>query len=455
MKDRKTKTPTYEETAVILDSINDGVFTVDEDFNITSFNSSAERITGVPTEEALGRRCWEVFKADICEGDCALKHTTRTGEPIVNRSITILNAEGEQIPISVSTALLKNRKGKIIGGVETFRDLSLVEALRREVQSKFRFADMVSGNLRMKDVFSILPDVAQSGSTVLIEGESGTGKELMARAIHDLSSRHDGPLVTVNCGAIPDALLESELFGHIAGAFTDAKRDKPGKFALAQGGTIFLDEVGDITPAHQVKLLRVLQEKVFEPLGSTSPVKADVRIVTATNRDLSAEVEAGRFRSDLFYRINVIRIVLPPLRERKEDIPLLTDHIIQKMNLLKNKEIGGLSPAVLETFLHHDWPGNVRELENIIERAFILCPGGMIQCRHLPDTFACGEEGFDTLHDGDTLVDMEIKAIREALVRNNWNRSATARELGIDRGTIWRKCKQFGIELPRRSKSGA
>ena len=455
MKDRKTITLTSEETAVILDSINDGVFTVDEDFTITSFNSSAERITGVPTEEALGRRCWEVFKADICEGDCALKHTTRTGEPVVDRSITILNAEGEQIPISVSTALLKNRKGKIIGGVETFRDLSLVEALRREVQSKFRFADMVSGNPRMKDIFSILPDVAQSGSTVLIEGESGTGKELMARAIHDLSSRCDGPLVTVNCGAIPDTLLESELFGHKAGAFTDAKRDKPGKFELARGGTIFLDEVGDITPAHQVKLLRVLQERVYEPLGSTSPVNADVRIVTATNRDLTAEVKAGRFRSDLFYRINVIQIVLPALRERKEDIPLLTDHIIQKMNLLKNKEIVGLSPAVLEAFLHHDWPGNVRELENIIERAFILCPGGMIQCRHLPDTFACGDESPGTRQDGDTLADMEKKAIRDALVRNNWNRSAAARELGVDRGTIWRKCKQFRIESPARRKSGA
>jgi len=454
MKDRKIKTPTSEETAVILDSINDGVFTVDENFTITFFNSSAERITGVPPEEALGRRCWEVFKADICEGDCALKHTTRTGQPAVNRSITILNAEGEQIPISVSTALLRNRKGKIIGGVETFRDLSLVEALRREVESKFRFADMVSGNQKIKDIFSILPDIAQSGSSVLIEGESGTGKELMARAIHDLSSRSDGPLVTVNCGAIPDTLLESELFGHVAGAFTDAKKDKPGKFALAQGGTIFLDEVGDVTPAHQVKLLRVLQERVFEPLGSTSSVVADVRIVTATNRDLTAEVEAGRFRSDLFYRINVIRIVLPALRERKEDIPLLTDHIIQKMNLLKNKEITSVSPAVLEAFLHHDWPGNIRELENIIERAFILCPGGMIQCRHLPDTFACGDEGPDTFQDGYTLADMEIKTIREALVRNNWNRSATARELGVDRGTLWRKCKQFKIESPTRRKSG-
>lgn len=455
MQDKKAKNPTTEETAVILDSINDGVFTVDDGFRITSFNRSAERITGVPREEALGRRCWEVFKADICEGDCALKHTTRTGEPVINRSITILNAEGKQIPIGVSTALLKNRRGTVIGGVETFRDLSLVEALRREVENRFHFEDMVSNNTRMKEIFDILPDVALSGSTVLIEGESGTGKELLARAIHNQSSRCDKPLVTVNCGAIPDTLLESELFGHKAGAFTDAKGDKPGKFALADGGTIFLDEIGDVSPAHQVKLLRILQERVYEPLGSTRPVRADVRVVAATNRDLAAEVEAGRFRSDLFYRINVIRIVLPPLRERKEDIPLLVDLIIERMNLLKGKKISGLSSEVLESFLQHDWPGNVRELENIIERAFILCPEGTIQCSHIPDTFTCGSAEHEAPAGGDTLSEMETRAIYDALLRNNWNRSAAARELGIDRGTIWRKCKQRGIQPPPARRGGA
>ena len=448
MKERKTGYPTSEETAVILDSVNDGVFTVDSDFTVTSFNRSAERITGVPREEALGRRCWEVFKADICEGDCALKHTTRTGEPVVNRSITILNAEGTKVPISVSTALLRNRKGKIMGGVETFRDLSLVEALRKEVENRYHFSDMVSRSTRMKDIFSILPDIALSGSTVLIEGESGTGKELMARAIHNLSSRRDGPLITVNCGAIPDTLLESELFGHMAGAFTDAKRDKPGKFALARKGTIFLDEVGDVSPAHQVRLLRVLQERVFEPLGSTRSVTADVRIVTATNKDLASEVEAGRFRRDLFYRINVIRIALPPLRDRKEDIPLLSDLIIERMNHLRGKEISGLSQEVLDAFLHHEWPGNIRELENVIEHAFILCPSGNIECRHLPDTFRCGEGRNERPPAGHTLEDMEARAIRDALVRNDWNRSAAARDLGVDRGTIWRKCKQWGIKPP-------
>ncbi len=455
MKGNRKEHPTSEETSVILDSINDGVFTVDGDFTITSFNRAAERITGVPREEALGHPCWEVFKADICEGDCALKHTTRTGKPIVNRSISILNTEGVRVPISVSTALLKNRKGKVIGGVETFRDLTLVEVLRREVENRYHFSDMVSRNQRMQEIFAIIPDIARSNSTVLIEGESGTGKELIARAIHSQSHRKKGPLVTVNCGAIPDTLLESELFGYVAGAFTDAKRDKPGRFTMAQGGSIFLDEIGDVSPALQVRLLRVLQERVFEPLGSTTSVKVDIRVIAATNRDLAAEVEADRFRRDLYYRINVIRIVLPPLRERKEDIPLLTKHIIDRMNVLQEKEITGLSQAAMESFLLYDWPGNIRELENVIEHAFILCPGGHIHSRHLPDTFPCVEPDIHGRPTGNTMAEIEARAIHDALVRNNWNRSAAARELGIDNTTIWRKIKKLGLKMPPSGKSNA
>jgi PAS domain S-box-containing protein len=445
---KKDQTLTSSGTSVILDSIADGVFTVDGDFVITSFNRAAEEITGVSRKEALGKPCCEVFKADICEADCALKHTTKTGSPVINRSISILRADGSRIPISISTALLKDRRGHVIGGVETFRDLSVVEALRREVQGRNRLADMISGNARMQEIFSILPDIAESGSTVLIEGESGTGKELMARAIHDLSPRKNGPLVTVNCGAIPDTLLESELFGHVAGAFTDAKRDKQGKFSLAGKGTLFLDEIGDVSPALQVRLLRVLQEKEYEPLGSGRTVKADVRIIAATNRDLAAEVREGRFRQDLYYRINVIRVVLPPLRERREDIPLLAESIIERMNLVKNREITGLAQPVLDAFLHYDWPGNIRELENVLEHAFILCASGSIQCWHLPDTFPCGEGAVPALSKGTTLADIEAKALYEALVRNGWNRSAAARELGINKTTIWRKCKALGIVSP-------
>ncbi|MBW2123632.1 MAG: sigma 54-interacting transcriptional regulator, partial [Deltaproteobacteria bacterium] len=238
-----------DETSIILDSIADGVFTVDMDFLVTSFNRAAEEITGVPRGEALGRPCREVFRADICETDCALKRTMETGKPFIDRPVTILRTDGRRVPISISTALLRDRNGTIIGGVETFRDLSVVEELRKQVEARYTFADILSRSHRMMEIFAILPEVAESDSTVLIEGESGTGKELLARAIHHLSPRGRKPMVVVNCGALPDTLLESELFGYKAGAFTDARKDKPGRFARAEGGTIFLDEIGDISPA--------------------------------------------------------------------------------------------------------------------------------------------------------------------------------------------------------------
>ncbi len=445
---------TPDETATILDSIADGVFTVDGNFTITSFNRAAEDITGVPRDEALGRNCCEVFRADICEGDCALKHTTRTGQSIVNRSITILRSDGTRIPISVSTALLRDGKGGIIGGVESFRDLTLVQELRKKMEDSYTFADIISRNQEMKDIFSILPDVAESGSTVLIEGESGTGKELLAKAIHNLSPRAGGPPVTVNCSAIPDALLESELFGYKSGAFTDAKKDKPGRFTLAAGGTIFLDEIGDITPSLQVKLLRVLQEKIVEPLGSTAPIPVDIRIIAATNKDLKVEMEEKRFRPDLYYRINVIAITLPPLRERKEDIPLLARHIIERLNRLRGKDITGLSDDSMGILLHQDWQGNVRELENVIEYAFILCPGGLIEPRHLPKHFQSGISAGPS-PEGDSMADIESRAIMDALARNGWNRTAAARSLGLDRTTIWRKIRRLGLKVPKPGRGDA
>lgn len=259
---------------IILDSIADGVFTVDKEWRIRSFNQAAESITGVTRKEAVGKNCCDVFRASICETECALRRTMETGKPVVNKTVYIVNAQGNRVPISISTAILKDNKGRMIGGVETFRDLSLVEELRKELTGRYSFADIVSKNHQMRKLFEILPQAARSDSTVLIEGESGTGKELFARAIHELSGRRKKPFVAVSCAALPDALLESELFGYKAGAFTDAKKDKPGRFALAEGGTIFLDEIGDISPAMQVKLLRVLQERTFEPLGGTEAVKA-------------------------------------------------------------------------------------------------------------------------------------------------------------------------------------
>jgi len=441
-----------DETTIILDSIADGVFTVDKEFLITSFNRAAEEITGVSHDEAVGRPCWEVFRAEICETDCALKHTIKTGRPVINRPITILRSDGKQVPISVSSALLRDAKGAIIGGVETFRDLSVVEELRKQVEGQYTFADILSRSHKMIDIFAILPQVAESDSTVLIEGESGTGKELLARAIHNLSPRAKRPMVVVNCGALPDTLLESELFGYKAGAFTDAKSDKPGRFARAQGGTVFLDEIGDVSPALQVRLLRVIQERVYEPLGSTQPVRADVRIVTATHRDLELEVKAGRFRQDLYFRINVIRIALPPLRERKEDIPLLVQHFVDRMNRRREKRIMGLSNGALSALMRYDWPGNIRELENAIEHAFVLCHGGQIELHHLPRTFQETEAHETAIPQGKTLAEIEARVIYETLARHNWKRIAAAKELGIDKTTLWRKMKRLRLEIPHYHK---
>lgn len=435
---------TSEQIQMILDSVADGVFTVDEDFVITSFNRAAQEITGVPVDEAIGRPCCEVFRAEICEGECALKQSVRTGNPVVNQAIYVVRADGARVPISISTSMLKDKTGKLVGGVETFRDLTVVETLRKEVQKSFTFEDMLSKNQRMQEIFAILPDVAMSDSTILLEGESGTGKELLAKAIHNLSARAANPLITVNCGAIPDTLLESELFGYKAGAFTDARRDKPGRFAQAAGGTIFLDEIGDVTPALQVRLLRVLQEKTFELLGGTQTVQADVRVLAATNKDLKQLVEAGLFREDLYYRIRVFKLSLPPLRERMEDVPLLAQHFIDRLSRIKGKDITGLTSEALSAFMAYDWPGNIRELENTIEHAFILCRGGLIDIPHLPEPLKAGSS-LDVSQQGGTLAGIEARVIMETLARNGGKKLATARELGINKTTLWRKLKRLGL----------
>ncbi len=434
-------------TDIILDSIADGVFTVDCDFRITSFNKAAERITGVSREDALGSTCRDVFHSNICDSHCMLKRSIKINQPIINKSIYIVNAQGKQVPVSISAAPLKDSSGQIFGGVETFRDLSEVTELRKQLEQKYSFQDIISKNRKFQKIFQILPDIADSDSTVLILGESGTGKELFARAIHSLSHRSKKPLVIVNSGALPDTLLESELFGYKAGAFTDAKKDKPGRFARAEGGTLFLDEIGDISPALQVKLLRVLQDKTYEPLGGTQSLKADVRIITATHRDLSKMVAEGEFREDLYYRLNVVTISLPRLADRKEDIPLLTDHFIQRFNRLKSKNILSLSEEVLAILMRHDFPGNVRELENIIEYAFILCRGDTIQIQHLPDQLqprvpvSEQEEGSPL-----TLQAIQKRAVEQALIRNKWKKMATARELNIDKGTLRRMIQRLGIK---------
>jgi PAS domain S-box-containing protein len=437
------------EKDIILDSIADGVFTVDDNWRITSFNRAAEQITGVRREEAIGQRCKDVLKADVCEKGCILRKTIQSGKSIVNRIVHIVDAAGRRVPISISTALLKDGQGRIVGAVETFRDISVEEKLRKTIAGRYSFEDIISKNHRMNQLFDILPDVADSASAVLLEGESGTGKELFARAIHHLSPRKKQPFIAVNCGALPDTLLESELFGYKAGAFTDAKKDKPGRFRLAERGTLFLDEVGDISPALQVRLLRVLQEKTYEPLGSVETVPSDVRIVAATNRRLLERVKEGKFREDLYYRIHVIRMELPPLRDRMEDIPLLADHFIHHFNVLQKKEISGLSGESLACLVSYDYPGNVRELQNMIEHAFILCKSGLIEPHHLPENI-CQSRSMDSSGRDETMSmkDLEAVFITNMLRRHRWNRIKTAKALGIHKSTLFRKIRALNIQIP-------
>lgn len=438
-------------TETILESISDGVFTVDMDWRITSFNRAAEEITGIKRTEAIGRLCSEVFRSNMCETDCALRKTLKSGKPIIGRTGYIIDEAGERIPISLSTAVLKHSSGTVVGGAETFRDLSEVETLRHELHGRLHLGEIVSRSPLMQRIFEVVPAIASSPSTVLITGETGTGKELMARTIHELSPRRKGPFIAINCGALPDTLLESELFGYRAGAFTGASRDKPGRFKLAKGGTIFLDEIGEISPALQVRLLRVLQEKTFEPLGGTASMKADVRVIAATNRELARMVKNGEFRDDLYYRINIVRIELPPLRNRKEDIPLLVSQFVDKFNMIQTASVTGISVEALSLMMAHDWPGNVRELENVIERAFILCRIGMIEIGHLPDEITLHARNTET-HQAATLGEarsrLEAEAIIEALEKCGFNRLAAAKLLGMHKTTLFRKIKQLGIILP-------
>ena len=429
----------------ILDSINEGVFTVDLKWQITAFNRAAEQITKVGRREALGRQCCDVFRASICENACILRRTMASGKPVLNATAHIFSQTGKRIPIRISTAVLRDDAGQVIGGVETFQDLSPIEQLKKELHGKYTFEDIVGRSPVMTKLFDILPQIAQSASTVLIEGPSGTGKELFARAIHNLSPRNKKPFIAVNCGALPDTLLESELFGHKAGAFTDARREKPGRFALANGGTIFLDEIGDVSPAMQIRLLRVLQERTIEPLGSVEPLKVDVRVVAATNRDLSKLVKNGSFREDLYYRIRVVSLKLPDLSQHREDIPLLIDHIVSKFNQIQGKDIEGVSEEVMARLMEYEYPGNVRELENIIEQAFVLCRDKIIELHHLPVELRPVAPASYAGAGPMSLQSMEKLLIREALRRQKGNRTKAARQLGINPSTLYRKMKALSI----------
>ena len=446
-KGRDTAAPDPE---LVVENAPDGIITVDRRFRITSFNRAAEEITGYRREDALGKKCADIIASSLCGRECAVAASMRSGAPTAAMPASLTGGQnGAAVAASIRAAPLLDREGRLAGGIEFIRKAGQTGRQTCRPPRKHSFREIISRSPAMQRLFTILPEISRSASNVLILGESGTGKELFARAIHAESGRAAGPFVAVNCGALPETLLESELFGYRAGAFTDARHDRAGRFAAARGGTIFLDEIGDIPPSLQVKLLRVLQEKSYEPLGADEPVEADVRVIAATNRDLATLVEKGEFRDDLYYRLNVVRITLPPLRERRQDIPLLCDHFVKKFAASLGREITGISDDALAVLMRHDFPGNIRELENIIEYAFILCHSGLIGREHLPEPFSDGAKGKKKRPPATrTLAEAERDHIIRALERNGWKRMATCRELGISKDTLRRKILRYGITPP-------
>jgi transcriptional regulator with PAS, ATPase and Fis domain len=377
--------------------------------------------------------------------DCALE----TGHAVVNQPVDLRDARDRRVPATLSTSVLRGARGQVMGAVGTFRNLEWVEDLLATVRPRGPLDEIVSEDPHMAHVFDILPTLADSESSVLVQGETGTGKSMIARAIHQLSSRRDHPLITINCGALPETLLESELFGYRAGAFTGATRDRMGRLAAAEGGTVFLDEIGDMSLTMQVKLLRFLQDRVYERLGDARPIPADVRVVAATNQRLDGLVASGRFRRDLYYRINVLSIELPPLRDRPRDIPLLAHRFLERLSRQRGKTLLRISPTTLAMLQAHDFPGNIRELENIIEHAYVLCPGPEIMPEHLPTYFREQVEP-PAPEPARRLQDLEGQLILEVLQRCDWNRQEAARELGVHKSTLLRRVKRLGLSLPRR-----
>jgi len=433
---------------LLFDSTSDGVFAVDADRRIIAINRAAMQTLGIDRAAALGRPCRDVIRADICLECCAMTCAERSGEPVVNLPVDLLDAQGRRVPVTLSSSLLKDRRGRVVGCVGTFRNLTWVRELLRDLERNHPFAEIVSDDPHMKHVFEVLPTLARSESTILIRGETGTGKNLIARAVHNLSPRREGPLMTVNCGALPETLLESELFGYRAGAFTGATRDRQGRIAAAEGGTLFLDEISDMSPGMQVKLLRFLQDHVYERLGDNHPLSADVRVLAATNQDLVRLVEAGGFRRDLYYRINVLNLELPPLRERRRDIPLLAQRFLARLSHRRGKPVTGIAREALDLLLVHDYPGNIRELENVMEHAFVFCAGTEVGPDDLPAHFREGGSPGQSSR-VPTPRDYEARYIVDVVARHRGHREAAAREMGIHKTTLLRRARKLGLTLPR------
>jgi len=419
---------------IVFNSISDGVFTVDRDMKITSFNQAAERITGFRAAEAVGRLCYEIFRTDVCHRQCALRAALNDEDPQESARVHIITHEGVEKPLEVRATVLRE-DARVIGAVEFFRDLSAADRL----QQQQALGTIVSGGAAMNRIIETLPNIARSDCNVLIVGPSGSGKELVAHAIHSLSPRRYGPYIKINCAALPATLLESELFGYAKGAFTDARHDKPGHFSLANGGTLLLDEISEMEPALQVKLLRVLNDGEYQPLGSTKTLHSDARVIAATNADIPALIDRARFRADLYFRLNVVTVKLPSLRERTEDIPLLTNHFVNRFRAATGRQVFGVSPQAMRILVAYSFPGNVRELENAIEHAFVMCGDEVIGPNCLPHHIV--EAVASSTSTAQPTAATERDLIRSTLERCRGNRTLAARELGMHRTTLWRKLK--------------
>ncbi|GMU98613.1 MAG: hypothetical protein AMXMBFR51_13500 [Ignavibacteriota bacterium] len=433
----------------IFNSLLEGTFTINSQWKITSFNKAAVGITGFSVSEAIDKDYWEVFPSEDGKEDLQLKSFIADHHKNLLRETTIIRKDGSRVLVRINSAPLLDTANNKVGRVVTFEDISLMKNLSNHIEERFHFKNIIGRSKPMLQVFSMMENVLDTDSTVLITGESGTGKEIIARSIHLNSVRKSEPFIAVNCTAFAETLLESELFGHEKGAFTGAIRTKPGRFELAGNGTLFLDEIGDIPLSVQVKLLRVLENRLFERVGGTKSIQLNARIISATHRDLENEIKNGNFREDLFYRINVINIHLPSLHERKEDIPSLVNHFMSKYNEKFKKNIHYISPNALKVITHYNWPGNIRELENVIEHAFIVCNSDAIKTEHLPQKLQellkkLNLNGNET-ENKTPFEQVEKQLIQSTLRKYNGNRSQTATELGINKTTLWRKMKKYKL----------
>jgi PAS domain S-box-containing protein len=443
----------YEERSlkIILDNLDVGIFTIDKGGRITFFNTAAERISGFSRREILGESCSAIFGGEKAREVCSIQDTMVKGQPHSSRQGKMMTRDGGSIPIRANYMALRNEKGTIVGGLTTFHDLTLVQQLKQAMRDRYTFHDMIGKSPAMQKIFEMINVVAATDATVLIEGATGTGKDLLAKVIHSASRRSGRPFVKVNCAAIPDNLLESEMFGYVKGAFTGAERDKTGRFQEADGGTIFLDEIGDLPLALQAKLLRVLEDKEFYRLGSRRTVKVNVRIISASNRNLKNLVAKRLFREDLYYRLNLFQIELPALRDRKVDLPILIGHILRRLSAANGSRLPEVSEKVMEILLNYHYPGNVRELENILEHALIICQEDTIQLGHLPEylrarpPIARKAISSGNAKTGFVSENKEHAKLLATLQKFSWHRQKTARALGVDRTTLWRKMKKYGL----------